>query len=92
VAGSDQIARGAIDALREAGRRVPEDVAVVGFDNWSVVTSGSRPEITSIDMQLEELGRLAARRLFAAIDGEGHPGSESVGCRLVIRGSTTPLE
>ena len=91
VAGNDQIARGGIDALREAGRRVPQDVAVVGFDNWSVVAHGSRPEITSVDMQLEELGRLAARRLFAAIEGERHPGSESVGCRLVIRGSTTLL-
>jgi LacI family transcriptional regulator len=91
VAGNDQIARGAIDALREAGRHVPEDVAVVGFDNRTVVTHGSRPEITSIDMQLEELGRLAARRLFAAIDGKGRPGSESVSCRLVIRGSTTLL-
>jgi LacI family transcriptional regulator len=91
VAGNDQIARGAIDALREAGRHVPEDVAVIGFDNRSVVTHGSRPEITSIDMQLEELGRLAARRLFAAIDGNGRPGSESVSCRLVIRGSTTLL-
>jgi LacI family transcriptional regulator len=91
IAGNDQIARGAIEALREAGRRVPQDVAVIGFDNWSVVTQGSRPEITSIDMQLEELGRLAARRLFAAIHGEGHPGAESVGCRLVIRGSTTQL-
>jgi LacI family transcriptional regulator len=91
VAGNDQIARWAIEALRESGRRVPEDVAVVGFDNWSVVTQGSRPEITSIDMQLEELGRRAARRLFAAIGGQGHPGAESVGCRLVIRGSTTLL-
>jgi LacI family transcriptional regulator len=91
IAGNDQIARGAIEALREAGRRVPQDVAVIGFDNWSVVTQGSRPEITSIDMQLEELGRLAARRLFAAIHGEGHPGAELVGCRLVIRGSTTQL-
>jgi LacI family transcriptional regulator len=92
VAGSDQIARGAIEALQEAGRRVPQDVAVVGFDNWSVVTQGSRPEITSIDMQLEELGRLAARRLFAAIDGDGQPGAQSVACRLVIRGSTTLLD
>jgi LacI family transcriptional regulator len=91
VAGNDQIARGAIEALREAGRRVPEDVAVMGFDNWSVVTQSSRPEITSIDMQLEELGRLAARRLFAAIDGEGQPGAQAVSCRLVIRGSTTLL-
>ena len=36
-AGSDQIARGVLDALHEAGKRVPEDVAVVGYDNWEVL-------------------------------------------------------
>jgi LacI family transcriptional regulator len=35
--GNDQIARGAMDALRERGVAVPADVAVVGFDNWEVV-------------------------------------------------------
>ena len=36
--GNDQIARGAIEALREMGLAVPADVAVVGFDNWDVMT------------------------------------------------------
>ena len=41
--GSDQMARGAADALREAGRRVPDDVALVGYDNWEVfAATGSR--------------------------------------------------
>lgn len=91
LAGSDQIARGAIEALGEIGKRVPEDIAVMGFDNWGVVALSSRPELSSIDMQLEELGRLAARRLFAAIGGETESGSQSVACRLVIRGSTAQL-
>ena len=89
VAGSDQIARGVIDALRDLGRRVPDDVAVIGYDNWQVLATNSRPELTSIDNNLEELGRLAARRLFDAIDGrtlEG--GTERLPVRLVIRGST----
>ena len=91
LAGSDQIARGAIEALAELGKRVPEDVAVMGFDNWGVVAQSSRPELTSIDMRLEELGRLAARRLFAAIDGDHEGGIQSVNCRLVVRGSTAQL-
>ena len=91
VAGSDQIARGVIDALRDLGRSVPEDVAVIGYDNWQVLATNSRPELTSIDNNLEELGRLAARRLFDAIDGAAlAPGTEHLPVRLVIRGSTIP--
>lgn len=91
VCGSDQIARGVIDALRDHGRSVPDDVAVIGYDNWQVLATNSRPELTSIDNNLEELGRLAARRLFDAIDGRGlQPGTEKLPVRLVIRGSTIP--
>jgi LacI family transcriptional regulator len=57
--GNDQIARGATDALRERGLRVPEDVAVVGFDNWDVMTLAARPPLSSVDMNLRELGRVA---------------------------------
>ncbi|WP_431278877.1 LacI family DNA-binding transcriptional regulator [Leifsonia poae] len=89
VAGSDQIARGVIDTLRDLGRSVPEDVAVVGYDNWEVLATNSRPELTSIDNNLQELGRIAARRVFAAIDGEKQPGGvEYLPVRLAIRGST----
>jgi LacI family transcriptional regulator len=86
--GSDNIARGVLEVLRDRGRRVPEDVAVIGYDNWEVVTSGSRPPLTSIDMDLEELGRAAARALFSAINGEPQSGVHSLPCRLVIREST----
>jgi LacI family transcriptional regulator len=90
--GSDQIARGALDVLHELGRDVPGDVAVLGFDNWAVVTASSRPELSSIDMQLQELGRVAANLLFAAIadGGDELAHHQSVACRVVVRGSTTP--
>ena len=68
--GNDQIARGVADALREAGRRVPDDVALVGFDNWEVIAAACRPPLTTVDMNLRELGRAAAERLLAAIDGQ----------------------
>lgn len=88
ICGNDQIARGALDILREKRINVPMDVAVMGFDNWEILTTGSRPQLTSVDMNLEELGRQAAQRLFAAIEGDEQSGIESLPCRLVIRAST----
>jgi LacI family transcriptional regulator len=86
--GSDQVARGVIDGLTEAGRRVPDDVAVVGFDNWDVMVSGRRPLLTSIDPDLSTVGRVAANKLLAAIDGSPSPGIHLVSPRLVVRESS----
>jgi LacI family transcriptional regulator len=80
-----------MDTVRERGRRIPEDVAVMGFDNWEVLAADARPSLTSVDMNLEEVGRAAARALFAALEGAPRSGVESVPCRLVIRGSTVSL-
>lgn len=88
-AGSDQIARGVIDALHRAGLDVPGDVAVIGFDNWEIFTTSSPPPLSSIDMNLETLGRVAAERLSAALGGDLRRGVESLPCRLVPRESTT---
>jgi LacI family transcriptional regulator len=89
--GSDLVARGVMDTLRERGRSVPNDIAVLGFDNWKVLSTNARPPLTSIDMNLEELGRRAARALFAALEGAPRSGVEALPCRIVLRGSTTPL-
>jgi LacI family transcriptional regulator len=88
---SDQIARGLVDGLHEAGVSVPEQVSVVGFDNWDVMVEASQPPLTSVDPHLSTLGRLAASRLLAAIDG-GHLGSGVVPqpCDLVVRQSSFP--
>lgn len=88
---SDQIARGALDALKERAVAVPRDIAVMGFDNWDIIVEGTHPKLTSVDMNLERLGRLAAERLFLAIGGGTlGAGTEVQPCRLVVRGSTTP--
>jgi LacI family transcriptional regulator len=89
--GSDQVARGVMDIVRERGRRIPDDVAVMGFDNWEVLAADARPPLTSVDMNLEEVGRAAARAVFAALDGTPRSGIEALPCRIVIRGSTAPL-
>jgi len=91
VCGSDQIARGVLDSLRDVGRVVPDDVAVIGYDNWEVLAANARPELTTIDANLQHLGREAALRLFEAIEGiDIGAGTRSLPVRLVIRASTIP--
>ncbi|MDA8290424.1 MAG: LacI family DNA-binding transcriptional regulator [Actinomycetota bacterium] len=90
--GNDQIGRGAADALREMGYRVPEDVALVGFDNWDVMAASCRPPLTTIDMNLTELGRRSATLLLGAIDGQPARGTHELPCQLVVRESTGPQE
>ncbi len=87
VCGSDQIARGVCDRLRELGRSVPEDVAVTGFDDWDVMALASRPPLTTVDLRLEELGRVAGQALLDLIEGSS-AASAVVTPSLVIRGST----
>jgi Periplasmic binding protein-like domain len=47
--GSDQIARGVADGLREAGLGLPEDVALIGVDNWQALAENCRPPLTTVD-------------------------------------------
>lgn len=86
--GSDQIARGVGDALRAAARRVPDDIALVGFDNWGPMALGADPPLSSVDMCLEDVGRAAAEDLLSAIGGEPARGVRTVPCRLVVRASS----
>ena len=86
--GSDQIARGAVDALRDRGVRVPDDIAVVGFDNWEIIAAATRPPLTTIDMNLHELGRQAGLRMLDMIDGEDQRrGVVRLPCSLIVRSS-----
>ena len=86
--GNDQIARGVVDALRERGIGVPDDVAVVGFDNWEIVAASTRPPLTTVDMNLPALGREAGLTLLALVEGKPvEPGLRRRPCRLVVRES-----
>lgn len=88
MCGSDQIARGVMDTVLESGRRIPEDVAVLGHDNWQIFARESRPPLSSIDMNLEKMGQLAAQLLFSAMDGVREPGVHAIDGKVVTRGST----
>jgi LacI family transcriptional regulator len=90
--GNDQIARGIADAARDAGRRVPDDIALVGFDNWSPIAEASRPPLTTVDMNLRDLGQAAGERLLAAIAGRPAAGLHLMPCSLVLRESSRPRQ
>lgn len=86
--GNDQIARGVVDALRERGLDVPRDVSVIGFDNWEIVAAATRPPLTTVDMNLKELGREAGRLVLALAEGKAvEPGVRKLPCQLVVRES-----
>ena len=85
---NDQLARGAGEALRERGIAIPGEVAIVGFDNWEVMTLGSRPQLSSVDMNLSTLGRAAGEALISIMGGEVLRGVRRLPCSLVIRESS----
>lgn len=90
---SDRIARGAMDALKQRGLAIPDDIAITGFDNWDVLAEGPSPQLTSVDLGLQQLGLLAAHRLFEAMAGKASPkGVQRHPCRLIVRGSTVSDE
>jgi len=64
---NDLMALGALSALREAGRLVPDDVAVIGFDDSSAATAAS-PALTTIRHPLEDMAAESARLLLARVD------------------------
>ncbi|HZE41390.1 MAG TPA: substrate-binding domain-containing protein, partial [Stackebrandtia sp.] len=67
-AASDPMAFGALHALQSLGRKVPEDIAVIGFDD-SVMAEHCEPRLTTVRQPVEELGREMARLLHANLHG-----------------------
>jgi DNA-binding LacI/PurR family transcriptional regulator len=68
-AANDLTALGALRVLRASGRRVPEDVAVVGFDDMVPVAEQTEPPLTTVRQDIEEMGRLMARLLLRRLSG-----------------------
>jgi DNA-binding LacI/PurR family transcriptional regulator len=87
---SDLMAVGAIAALRAAGRAIPDDVAVVGFDD-SPLTTTTQPPLSSVRQPIEEMGREMARLLMQEIRYPGAPPRRVIlDTRLVVRESSAP--
>jgi DNA-binding LacI/PurR family transcriptional regulator len=84
---SDTLAVGVINGLRGAGRRVPDDVAVVGFDDLAL-SAQIDPPLTTIAQPMRELGETAARLLLQRLaDPRADVRGELLPHRLVVRAS-----
>lgn len=92
VCANDLIALGALDVLRRAGRKVPDDVAVVGMDDTDLAAA-SWPSLTSVSLGAAERGKAAAQLLLDRLErGDGPPRVVTVEPRLVVRTSTSATE
>lgn len=87
-AASDVMAAGARQVLREAGRRIPDDVALIGFDD-SAVARHMDPALTSVRQPIEEMGRMMASVLLEEIAGDNEERRQIVlPTELVVRDSS----
>ncbi len=84
---SDMMAHGALHALHEAGRRVPEDVAVIGFDDVEI-SRFSDPPLTTVRQPIVEMGRTMARQVLALVEERADvPIAVVLPTELVVRAS-----
>lgn len=88
---NDTIAVGALKAVLHSGLKVPEDIAIIGYDNSDICTI-CEPELSSIHVKKEEMGRLAAKELIRQIEG----GDRKKQCivtetKLIVRNSTKKI-
>ena len=84
---NDLVAIGALKACAENGIRVPEDIAIVGFDDI-LFTHYSTPSITTVRVPKYELGRQAAQLLFDRLNGHASPQEIILQPELIVRQST----
>ncbi|MEX0913693.1 MAG: substrate-binding domain-containing protein, partial [Demequina sp.] len=85
--GNDQMAMGLVHALYESGRRVPEDVSVVGFDDLPEAKH-SCPPLTTVHQDFAGIGELAVSVLLAKLDGNPEPDTLPLLPWIVERAST----
>ncbi|MFN2441927.1 MAG: LacI family DNA-binding transcriptional regulator, partial [Thermoanaerobaculia bacterium] len=85
-AANDAMAIGALCAIREQGVRVPQEMAVVGFDDIPIARFVS-PPLTTVSVEIAELGRRAFELLLEASEQDREPRLEVLPTHLVIRES-----
>lgn len=90
---SDLMASGALRVLQEHGRKVPDDVALIGFDDLPSLVEATDPPLTTVHQDIEGMGRRMARLLFRGVSDPSEDGgtrpmpSVITPTRLVLRQS-----
>lgn len=88
LSGNDEIAMQVICAAHDCGLRVPDDVAVIGFDDFRLISASMVPALTTIALPYYEIGRRATERLIGLIGGKvDDAGIERVACPVIERQS-----
>ena len=86
--GTDRMAMGAYDAIKERGLAIPRDVAVVGFDDQEVIAGYLRPGLTTVALPFEEMGARAVEMLGnQKAEQPTNTGPVAIDCPLVERSS-----
>jgi LacI family transcriptional regulator len=84
--GDDDAAIGALEALHKHGYRIPEDVAVIGFDDLGFAPF-LNPPLTTVRAPTETVGRIAAERLFDLLENQTSDGAVVLPTKIIIRRS-----
>ena len=89
ICGNDILAMGALAECRAAGKRVPEDISVAGFDDLDI-SAQIVPALTTIRVPAAEMGKRAADFLLAQIKNEDTLWHQEVAAVLKVRDTTAP--
>jgi LacI family transcriptional regulator len=89
---NDRMAMGAYDAIRKLGLSIPDDVAVVGFDNQELIAADLYPGLTTMALPHYEMGQWAVQYLLKMIDNPDlqngdQPVQEMLHCPIIVRDS-----
>lgn len=87
---NDRVAMGAYDALRQMNKKIPEDVAVIGFDNYELIAANLHPELTTMQLPHYEMGRWAVETVLQISQSTGKTDlapQMMLPCPLVMRKS-----
>lgn len=87
---SDLSACGIMQGLRQCGKRVPDDISVIGFDNLSICSLAT-PKLTTVSQDIEAKATRAGDLLFAMMEGKPQTGCEKIAVKLIERDSVTAV-